>query len=77
MRREGRRLSRRTRAKLKSGISEETMEAMRSYLASFSHGAHTVERFDGAISIYFADQRDLRLLQDKFPDLVKEVTSPF
>jgi hypothetical protein len=70
-------LSRRTRAKLKSDISDETMEAARSYLASFSRGAHTVERFDGAISIYFADPRDLRLIQDQFPDLVQEVTDPF
>lgn len=70
-------MSRRTRAKLKNGISDETMEAVRSYLASFSRRGHTMERFDGAISICFADPRDLRLLQNQFPDLVKEVTGPF
>lgn len=70
-------MSRRTRAKLKNGISEETMEAVRSYLASFSRRGHSVERLDGAISIYFADPRDFRLLQNQFPDLVKEVTDPF
>lgn len=70
-------MSRRTRAKLKSGISDETIETVRSYLTSFSRGPHTVERFDGAVSIYFADPRDLRLLQDQFADLVKEVTDPF
>lgn len=70
-------MSRRTRARLKIGISDETVGAVRTYLSSFSTGPYTVERFDGAAAIYFADPRDLRLLQDQFPGLIERVDERF
>lgn len=64
-----------TRARLKTGISDDTVGAVRTYLSSFSTKPYTFERLDAGIAIRFEGPRDVRLLQEQFPGLIAEVTS--
>lgn len=64
-------------AKLKSGISGETIEAVRAYLKSFSHGSCALEQIDGVAIVHFTDRRDFQLLREQFADLVEKEAAPF
>lgn len=63
----------RSKIVLKSDVSQDTLTALRSYLRQFLEGRHTLEHFDGSLSIYLHDQADVRLVRDQFPSLIAAV----
>jgi len=58
------------RVRLKSDVSERTLKAAKSYLATFVPRRHAFEYFDNRVSIHFSERSDLRLLVDQFSVLV-------
>jgi hypothetical protein len=57
---------------LKPSLSGETLDAARNDLRQF-FDQHTVEHFDGTVSIYLCDPADVRLLEEHFASLIVNV----
>ncbi|HZA65459.1 MAG TPA: hypothetical protein VE592_00840 [Geminicoccaceae bacterium] len=51
----------------------ETLDAIRNYLRQFLDRKHSIEHFDGRVSIYLHDPADVRLLREHFPSLIINV----
>ena len=58
---------------LNQDLSGETLDAIRNYLRQFLDGKHSIEHFDGKVSIYLRDPADVRLLREHFPSLIAHV----
>ena len=58
---------------LPQDLSGETLDAIRNYLRQFLDRKHSIEHFDGRVSIYLHDPADLRLLREHFSSLIANV----
>jgi hypothetical protein len=58
---------------LNQNLSGETLDAIRNYLRQFLDRKHSIEHFDGRVSIYLHDPADVRLLREHFPSLIINV----
>lgn len=58
---------------LKKSLSAESVEAVRTYLATFFEGRHMVEYFDGNTSIYLKNEADMLLLKENFGDKIESI----
>jgi hypothetical protein len=63
----------RAKVMLTQDLSGETLDALRSYLRQFLDRKHSIEHFDGRVSIYLHDPADVRLLREHFPSLIMNV----
>ena len=63
----------RSKVLLRQGLSGETLDAIRSYLRQFLDRKHSIEHFDGRISIYLHEPEDIHLLRENFPSLITNV----
>jgi len=58
---------------LKPNLSGDALDAVRNDLRQFLDQKHTVEHFDGTVSIYLRDPMDVRLLKEHFASLIVNV----
>jgi hypothetical protein len=63
----------RAKIMLTQDLSGETLDALRNYLRQFLDRKHSIEHFDGRVSIYLHDPADVRLLREHFPSLIANV----
>jgi hypothetical protein len=63
----------RAKVMLTQNLSAETLDAIRNYLRQFLESRHSIEHFDGQVSIYVQDQADAVLLREHFPELIAKV----
>lgn len=63
----------RAKVMLTQDLSGETLDALRNYLRQFLDRKHSIEHFDGRVSIYLHDPEDIRLLREHFPSLIVNV----
>jgi hypothetical protein len=63
----------RAKVLLTQDLSGETLDALRQYLRQFLDRKHSIEHFDGQVSIYLQDPTDVRLLREHFPSLIVNV----
>ena len=58
---------------LKPNLSGDTPDVACNYLRQLIDQKHTVEHFDGTVSIYLRDPADVRLLKEHFASLIVNV----
>ena len=63
----------RAKVMLSHDLSGETLDAIRNYLRQFLDRKHSIEHFDGPVSIYLHDPADVQLLREDFPSLIANV----
>jgi hypothetical protein len=63
----------RIKVALKKNLSDDSVEAVRAYLATFLEGRHAVEYFDGKTSIYLKNEEDMLLLKEHVGDKMESI----
>lgn len=62
----------RIRVRLQPGVSRGTLQAMRAYLDVFSTRPHAIKHYGNRIEIELASQREVKLLEDQFPEFIEK-----
>jgi len=70
-------MSKQLKVKLKPGISPATIQAVRAYLDVFSTRPHVVRYAGDSIVIELAGEREVRLLQEQFSEIIETEVKHF
>jgi len=65
-------LSSAVKVKLKPGISQATLQAMRAYLDVFSSSPHAIKFVGDSIEIELAGPREVTLIEEQFPEFIEK-----
>ena len=62
---------------LSDKLSESTLANLRQYMAHFFDGRHSIERFDGQVTIDTEREGDADMLASQFPHFVTRVDNVY